>query len=62
MTDDSDAGDGGDGNSRQAVTVRLAVPEMDCPTCVGKVDASLGRVDGVTDATLQPTTGTAAVT
>nr|WP_302082826.1 cation-translocating P-type ATPase [Salinibaculum sp. KK48] len=35
---------------------------MDCPSCAGKVDKSLTRVDGVLDATLQPTTGTAAVT
>ena len=61
MTDDADAtARAGDG--RQEVTVRLAVPEMDCPSCAGKVDTSLARVDGVVDTTLQPTTGTATVT
>jgi len=35
---------------------------MDCPSCARKVDKSLRRVDGVVDATLQPTTGTATVT
>jgi len=47
---------------RRELTVRLAVPEMDCPSCAGKVDKSLGRVDGVVDADLNPTTGTATVT
>ncbi|MFB6303264.1 MAG: heavy metal translocating P-type ATPase [Haloferacaceae archaeon] len=50
-----------DGPTRTA-TVRLTVPEMDCPSCAGKVDGSLGRVDGVIDADLQPTTGTGRVT
>jgi Cd2+/Zn2+-exporting ATPase len=48
-------------DGRSATTVRLAVPEMDCPSCAQKVDKSLGRVDGVTDTSLQPTTGTATV-
>ena len=43
-------------------TVRLAVPEMDCPSCAGKVDSRLERVDGVVDAALNPTAGTATVT
>ena len=55
---ESASGDGG----RAASTVRLTVPEMDCPSCAQKVDKSLQRVDGVADTTLQPTTGTAAVT
>ncbi len=50
---------GGDERER---TVRLAVPEMDCPSCAGKVDASLERVGGVTDVLLNPTAGTATVT
>ncbi|WP_436935262.1 heavy metal translocating P-type ATPase [Halovenus marina] len=44
------------------VTVRLVVPEMDCPSCAGKVDKSLERVDGIVETTLQPTTGSATVT
>ncbi|ELY89776.1 heavy metal translocating P-type ATPase [Natrinema altunense] len=63
MSHESDATRGpvGDGERRE-LTVRLAVPEMDCPSCAGKVDKSLGRVDGVVDADLNPTTGTATVT
>ena len=62
MTDGDDAGRATSGENRREVTVRLAVPEMDCPSCAGKVDSSLGRVDGVVDTALQPTTGTASVT
>ncbi len=63
MSHESDATRGpvGDGE-RGELTVRLAVPEMDCPSCAGKVDKSLGRVDGVVDADLNPTTGTATIT
>jgi Cd2+/Zn2+-exporting ATPase len=50
-----------DGEGRE-LSVRLVVPEMDCPSCAQKVDKSLQRVDGVLEAALQPTTGTAAVT
>jgi Cd2+/Zn2+-exporting ATPase len=47
---------------RRELTARLAVPEMDCPSCAQKVDKSLERVDGVVEVALQPTTGTATVT
>jgi Cd2+/Zn2+-exporting ATPase len=50
------------GGQRRELTARLTVPEMDCPSCAQKVDRSLQRVDGVIDATLQSTTGTATVT
>ncbi|SDX89694.1 heavy metal translocating P-type ATPase [Halopenitus persicus] len=63
MTETSDAaGSASGGGRRRELTARLAVPEMDCPSCAQKVDKSLRRVDGVVDATLQPTTGTATVT
>ena len=56
-------GDGSDADGRRReLTAGLAVPEMDCPSCAGKVDSALGRVDGVTDAALNPTAGTARVT
>ncbi|GAB3672796.1 heavy metal translocating P-type ATPase [Halopiger thermotolerans] len=55
------SGDGG-GQRTETLTARLAVPEMDCPSCAGKVDKSLQRVEGVVDADLNPTTGTATVT
>ncbi|MWG35293.1 heavy metal translocating P-type ATPase, partial [Halomarina oriensis] len=51
-----------DDGHRRGVSVRLTVPEMDCPSCAQKVDKSLQRVDGITEAMLQPTTGTATVT
>ncbi len=62
MTEDLDGADTARESSQQELTVRLGVPEMDCPSCAQKVDKGLQRVDGVVDATLQPTTGTAAVT
>ncbi|MFB6202785.1 MAG: heavy metal translocating P-type ATPase [Halorhabdus sp.] len=51
-----------DSESGETVTARLAVPEMDCPSCASKVDGSLERVDGVTEVALSPTKGTATVT
>lgn len=63
MTEDVDAAEReSDGEQAREVSVRLTVPEMDCPSCAQKVNKSLQRVDGVTDTTLQPTTGTATVT
>ncbi|MFC7325347.1 heavy metal translocating P-type ATPase [Halorubrum rutilum] len=60
------AGDGvpdtGADGGRRELTADLAVPEMDCPSCAGKVDNALGRVDGVVDVALNPTAGTATVT
>ncbi|WP_254538732.1 heavy metal translocating P-type ATPase [Halomarina litorea] len=50
-----------DDGDRREVSVRLTVPEMDCPSCAQKVDKSLQRVDGISEAMLQPTTGTATV-
>jgi len=61
MSDGSTAADGA-GSPRGELTVRLSVPEMDCPSCAGKVGKSLQRVDGVVDMDLRPTTGTATVT
>jgi len=42
-------------------SVQLSVPEMDCPSCAGKVENALGRVDGVDSLDLRPTAGTATV-
>nr|WP_233263399.1 cation-translocating P-type ATPase [Halorhabdus sp. CUG00001] len=55
-------GPAADREPADTVTTRLAVPEMDCPSCASKVDGSLERVAGVTDVSLSPTKGTAAVT
>jgi Cd2+/Zn2+-exporting ATPase len=54
MTDEASAESG-------TATAELTVPEMDCPSCAGKVDSSLSRVEGVIEARLSPTTGTATV-
>ncbi|MFC4448730.1 heavy metal translocating P-type ATPase [Halorussus aquaticus] len=43
-------------------TVRVSVPEMDCPSCAGKVTGSVERLDGVRDIDPAPTTGTLTVT
>ncbi|WP_225741226.1 heavy metal translocating P-type ATPase [Halorussus halophilus] len=42
-------------------TVRLSVPDMDCPSCAGKVTSSVERLDGVGDIDAVATTGTLTV-
>ncbi len=37
--------------------VALSVPEMDCPSCAGKVERSVSKLDGVTAVDPQVTTG-----
>jgi Cd2+/Zn2+-exporting ATPase len=44
------------------VTDSLSVPEMDCPSCAGKVETALARVTGVIEYETRPTTGTVEVT
>ena len=58
MTDDGPTADA-PGDGRRAV--RLSVPEMDCPSCAGKVEKSLDRVDGVGEVDTRPTTGVVSV-
>jgi Cd2+/Zn2+-exporting ATPase len=41
---------------------RLSVPEMDCPSCAGKVESSLSTLDGIQELDTQPTMGTVRVT
>ena len=43
-------------------TVKLSVPEMDCPSCAGKVETALGGVAGVSAVETRPTAGTVVVT
>src|SRR6056297_2310261 len=45
-----------------AETVRLSVPDMDCPSCAGKVTGSVESVDGVEGADAQVTAGRLDVT
>ncbi|WP_440991630.1 heavy metal translocating P-type ATPase [Haloarchaeobius baliensis] len=40
----------------------FSVPDMDCPSCAGKVTKSVGRLDGIVDQDPQVTTGTLTVT
>ncbi len=61
MSDESE-NEGDATGDRRELTAGLAVPEMDCPSCAGKVDNALERVDGVVDVALNPTAGTATVT
>ncbi|MFT4922047.1 MAG: Cd2+/Zn2+-exporting ATPase [Haloarculaceae archaeon] len=52
-----------DGHGRDAAgddsdsEVALSVPEMDCPSCAGKVEGSVSKLDGVTAVDPQVTTG-----
>ncbi|MCQ4334230.1 cadmium-translocating P-type ATPase [Natronomonas sp. F2-12] len=46
----------------QGNVAQLSVPEMDCPSCAGKIENALDRVSGVTAYETQPTTGTIIVT
>ncbi|EMA45708.1 zinc-transporting ATPase [Halococcus morrhuae DSM 1307] len=43
-------------------TTKLSVPDMDCPSCAGKVENALDRLTGVSSYETQPTTGTVIVT
>ncbi|MFC6865231.1 cation-translocating P-type ATPase [Halomicroarcula sp. GCM10025817] len=44
-----------------ASTVRFAVPEMDCPSCAGKVESSVRTLSGIEDVDPQVTAGTLVV-
>ncbi len=55
----SPAGDATDAEAgSDASVVRLSVPEMDCPSCAGKVESSVWTLDGVTRVDPRPTAGT----
>ncbi|MCL9813726.1 heavy metal translocating P-type ATPase [Natranaeroarchaeum aerophilus] len=51
-----------EGVADEHVTLRLSVPDMDCPSCAGKVANALSDVDGVATTDLRPTSGTVTVT
>jgi Cd2+/Zn2+-exporting ATPase len=51
-----------EGDKPRTRAVAFSVPSMDCPSCAGKIDKSLDRLDGVVETDLAPTTGTATVT
>ncbi|MBV0926069.1 cadmium-translocating P-type ATPase [Halomicroarcula limicola] len=41
----------------ETVTVKFTVPEMDCPSCAGKIENALSELDGLSAYETQPTTG-----
>ncbi|NUE01303.1 heavy metal translocating P-type ATPase [Halorubraceae archaeon YAN] len=43
-------------------TVQFVVPDMDCPSCAGKVERGLGNLDAILDVETRPTSGTVVVT
>jgi Cd2+/Zn2+-exporting ATPase len=48
--------------NREETTATLTVPEMDCPSCAGKVESALDGLRGVSAFDARPTTGTVTVT
>lgn len=46
----------------QSRTATFAVPDMDCPSCAGKVENSVQKLDGVESYKTQPTIGQVTVT
>ena len=58
-TDTTESGDTSEGRLR---TLQLMVPEMDCPSCAGKVTKSVEKLDGIEELDPQPTTGALTVT
>ena len=62
MTENAEESGSNPGSGAGQSSAKLSVPEMDCPSCAGKVDRSLGYLNGVVETDLRPTTGTATVT
>jgi len=58
VADDRERATGRDEGS----AVQLSVPEMDCPSCAGKVENSVRHLDGIDTVDPQVTTGTLTVT
>ncbi|WP_135666882.1 heavy metal translocating P-type ATPase [Halorhabdus rudnickae] len=48
--------------SNQDDVAQFSVPEMDCPSCAGKVENSVRKLDGISAVDPQVTTGTLSVT
>jgi Cd2+/Zn2+-exporting ATPase len=47
---------------RGAVTTEFSVPEMDCPSCAGKIENALDSVSGISTYDTRPTAGMVVVT
>ena len=43
-------------------TATFDVPDMDCPSCAGKIENALNKLEGILSYNTQPTTGTVTVT
>ncbi|PSP94656.1 cadmium-transporting ATPase [Halobacteriales archaeon QS_4_62_28] len=56
LPDDGNTGEGDDYASGNLLS--FDVPEMDCPSCAGKVENALSAVEGVEQFETRPTTGT----
>jgi Cd2+/Zn2+-exporting ATPase len=48
-------------SSGEGEVAQFSVPEMDCPSCAGKVENSVRKLDGITGVDPQVTTGTLSV-
>ncbi|WP_435101511.1 heavy metal translocating P-type ATPase [Halarchaeum sp. P4] len=59
--DDAADASGASASSVEGETVQLSVPEMDCPSCAGKVRNSVQQLDAVETVDAQVTTGTLTV-
>jgi Cd2+/Zn2+-exporting ATPase len=53
---------GAGGEDRATAEGSFTVPDMDCPGCAGKVESSLGDLQGVATIDARPASGTVAVT
>ena len=48
-------------SSSEGEVAQFSVPEMDCPSCAGKVENSVWKLDGITGVDPQVTTGTLSI-
>jgi Cd2+/Zn2+-exporting ATPase len=60
--DPPDDGSATPGDGSDWTVSRFSVPEMDCPSCAGKVESSVRALDGIDAIDPQATTGTLTVT
>jgi len=60
--DGPERGDSGGAGSGNVATATFDVPDMDCASCAGKVEAALDGVGGVVDRETQPAVGRVRIT
>jgi Cd2+/Zn2+-exporting ATPase len=64
-TEDPDTLDDGSpkpADQRGVAESRFAIPDMDCPSCAGKVESALSNLNGLESYETRPTTGTVVLT